>query len=179
MSQLLLIAQFTVGTVFLLSVASKLTHHRAFARAIEDYEIVPEPMALSLSVSIILIETWLGVTHFAGWWLRVAAPLGIGVFITFAVAVAINLRRGRVLPCYCFDASGGEPISDRTLLRLVLLIFIEAFLMANPSQLSTYSAVSAGTLYLADLAWYFFCAMLLLVAFSWLLSLPEVAELLR
>src|SRR5258708_40335619 len=45
-----------------------------------------------------------------GWHLRLAVPLGIGTLITFAVAVAINLYRGRDLPCYCFDLSGGESI---------------------------------------------------------------------
>src|SRR6266550_9357115 len=173
-TEIVLIARFTVATVFLLSVAGKLRDPRSFARGIEDYEILPERMALTASLFIIVVESWLAIAHLAGWWLRLAVPLGIGAFSTFAVAVAINLYRGRALPCYCFDANGGQPISGRTLLRLLLLLSVEVFLLTNPSGMTRDWTAHANKPHLAEVGWAFFWVTFLLVASSWLLSLPEL-----
>jgi len=131
------------------------------------------------AMSIIVVESWLAIAHLTGWWLRLAVPVGFGVFAGFAVAVAINLRRGRPLPCYCFDATGGEPISVITLSRLVLLLSTQVFLLANPNFFTrngvVHEQIHGVTEFGLAACWVAF----LLVAFSWLLTLPELAELLR
>jgi methylamine utilization protein MauE len=176
-TELCLIARLTIGTVFLLSAAGKLRAPRSFAHAIEDYEILPGRMVAGASIFIIVVESWLAIAHLLGWWLRLAVPVGLGIIASFTVAVAINLRRGRTLPCYCFDATGGESISRRTLARLLLLLSTEVFLLANPNLFPTnrilheYRGVELGLA--------FFWATFLMVVLSWIFSLPELAEVLR
>jgi hypothetical protein len=178
-TEVLHIARLMVGTVFLFSAAGKLRDPRSFARGIEDYEILPTRVVTGASLIIIAVEGWLAVSHLMVWWLRLAVPVGVGMFASFTVAVAVNLLRGRALPCYCFDTTGGESISVRTLARLLLLLSTELFLLANASLFTRNQIVDEQIHPLIDpgLAW--FWAMFLLVAFSWLFTLPELAELLR
>src|SRR6266536_2519110 len=173
-----LITQSAIGIVFLISVVGKLKDPRMFAPAIEDYEIIPEQASLIASVLIMAAEVGLSIAHLAGFFVKSAALLGCGLFISFAVSVTINLRRRRTLPCYCFDTRGGSPISGRTLLRLCVLICAELFLVLQPTSTWVYWNVSGTNLYLADIGWHLFWAVLLLATCSWIVSLPEVLELL-
>jgi hypothetical protein len=170
-----LIVQLTVGVVFLLSAVGKLRNPRAFAFGIEDYEILPDRLASSAAVLIIVFESWVAIAHITGKGLRLAVPVAFGLLASFAIAVAVNLRRGRVLSCYCFDAGGGKSISRLTLFRLLLLISTEIFLFASPSKgwisMQSHNAAAIGLTF----CWVTF----VLVASSWLLSLPDLADLLR
>jgi TRAP-type C4-dicarboxylate transport system permease small subunit len=178
-TELLLIAQFAVGTVFLISAAGKLRDPRSFTRGIEDYEILPERMALSASLLIIVVEIWLATAHLTGWWLSWALPAGSALLACFAAAVAVNLRRGRTLPCYCFGTLGRESISGRTLGRLLLLFSTEVLLLANSTLVANTRIVHEQIQPSERLELAFSWAIFLLVASSWLLSMPELADLLR
>jgi TRAP-type C4-dicarboxylate transport system permease small subunit len=180
MTELSLVARIVVGTVFLLSAAGKMANFPAFSRGVEEYRILPSSMARSASVLIIAIEGWLALAHVSGWWLGLAVPVGMGTFCAFAVAVAVNLHRGRRLPCYCFDTKGDEVISGLTLLRIFLLFSVELFIVSNRIRLkdSWTWLDHAGNPGFAEFGWAFFWATFLLVAFSWLLSWPDLTDLL-
>ena len=177
MSKLYLITRFAVGGVFLLSVSGKLKDPRSFAHGIDDYEILPETMALGAGLLVIVVEGWLALAHLLGSWMGIAAPLGIGTLGAFAAAVAVNLYRGRALPCYCFDASGGESISSSTLVRLLSLISAEIFLFRYRNTTGLVERVTKLTF--AEVLWAIFWATFLLIVFSWVGGSPELAELLR
>jgi Methylamine utilisation protein MauE len=133
MTDLHIIAQISVGTVFLLSASAKLRSPRDFASGIEDYEILPARVAFVTALGVILLETWVAIAHITGSLLRLAVPFALGLLASFAIAVVVNLRRGRALPCYCFSAGGGESISRRTLFRLLLLGSAEIFILLTPT----------------------------------------------
>jgi len=91
----------------------------------------------------------------------------------------VNLRRGKVLPCYCFgrSPSGGEMISGRTLARLLLLIAGEIVLEGSVlAKRQPIYAWQAGGLLGLSLAIFWACFALL--GASSLLSLTDVLGLL-
>lgn len=170
--QALLVVQLALGLVFALSTAGKLRAPLAFARGVADYDLLPRALAFPAALMLIPAEAFLAAAHLTGWRLEWAVPMGLATLGGFALAVGLNLRRGRGLPCYCFDGRGGEPISSRTLARLALLLCAEASLLGGP--------LDAGRVYPdrlsapADLAFALLWALAALWLGIWLLSLPDV-----
>jgi hypothetical protein len=175
-----LVAQLAIGLVFLLSASAKLLNPAGFARGVVEYQVLPESLAYIAGLLLIPLEVFLAVSHLSGWMLAFAVPAGLGALVAFAAAVAINLRRGRALPCYCFGGEGGETISARALARLLLLLACELFVLTDPALFGRSQLVYPGRLAsFSELGLALFWATFLLVAALWVLSVTDVIELLR
>jgi Methylamine utilisation protein MauE len=180
-AQARLVVELAVGAVFLLAFASKLPHPWRFALGAADYEVLPRPLALAFGVLLIPMEGFVAASHLSGWRLGWGALLGLALLAAFAVAVAVNLRRGRGLPCHCLDGRGDETLSARSLARLVLLLAGELFLVCDPELLARPDRLvhpeQAATL--PDLGLAALWATGVLLAASWLLRADEIAALRR
>jgi hypothetical protein len=81
------------------------------------------------------------------------------IFIAFAIAVGINLYRGRTIPCHCFSASATDRIGPLSLVRLLFLLAL-ALLVASAHN-------ARGALALLSLSgeerWSFLCLALALL----------------
>lgn len=179
-NRMTLVVQLAVGLVFLLSVNGKLMNPLGFARGVIEYRILPDRVSYLAGLLLIPTEILLAATHLTGWLLSFGVLSGIAVLTCFMTGVAINLRRGRLLPCHCFGASKGDVISGRTLARLALLMAGELLLLAgvdfsmanNPVTLDQFRDVSEfGSAFLS--------AVFLLVFGNWLLTAADVMKLLR
>jgi hypothetical protein len=89
-----------------------------------------------------------------------------------------NLVRGRATPCYCFGHS--EIISLRTLMRLFLLLFGEAFLLLDPELFASgstryYLRITGIDEYGVLFVW----VILLLLGALWCLSVREIVLLVQ
>ena len=179
-NQMALVVQLAIGLVFLLSVRGKLMNPRGFARGVMEYQILPDRISYLAGLLLIPTEILLAATHLSGWLLAFGVLLGIVVVACFTAGVALNLRRGRLLPCHCFGDSKGDVISGRTLARLILLMVGELLLLAkvafsranNPVNLDQFRDVS-------ELGSAFLSAVFLLVFGNWLLNAADVVNLLR
>jgi hypothetical protein len=180
MDETRLVVQLAIGLVFLLSATGKVLHPISFARGVADYQILPESLAFGVGLLLIPLEAFLAVSHLSGWLLAFAAPTGLALLAVFGIAVAVNLKRGRALPCYCFGDQSGETISGRTLARLLLLFAGELLVLSDPA-LSTAGRLTypARVNNFAELGLAFFWATFLLIVAIWLLSLTDLLALLR
>jgi hypothetical protein len=180
LEELRLVMQLAVGMVFLLSVSSKVMHPKAFARGVADYQLLPDSLAFGIGLLLIPVEIIFAISHLSGWSLAYIAPITLATLFCFAVAVAINVKRGRVLPCHCFGGQHGEKISTRTLVRLAMLIAAEIFVLADPLLFAgdrlTYPQRVGDPALLGLLL---ICAIFVLVGGRWLLSIPDVLALFR
>src|SRR5437762_2482758 len=131
MPKILLVVQLAIGWVLLFSSLGKWRDPMGFARGVEDYDVLPDRPAFIFGLLLVPLETAVAVSHLTGWWISSAVYLGLAMFGSFAVAVAINLKRGRSLHCYCFGDSKGETLSGQTLARLLLLIAGEGVLLLS------------------------------------------------
>jgi hypothetical protein len=180
MDETLLVVQIAIGLVFFLSATGKLLNPARFAAGVAEYRILPESLAFIVGLLVIPLEIFLGISHLSGWLLSFAVPIGLAMLASFMIAVATNLKRGRVLPCYCFGGGEGEMISGLTLVRLVLLFAAELLVLAGSGWSGTvkltYPDRVAG---FAELGMVFFWATFILVVAVWLLSIADVIALLR
>jgi hypothetical protein len=175
-----LVVQLAIGLIFLLSAPGKLLNPSGFARGVMEYQVLPESLAYGVGLLLIPLEVFLAVSHLTGWLLAFAVPIGLAMLASFATAVAVNLRRGRVLPCYCFGGYGGETIAGGTLARLLLLFAGELLLLADPSLFMTGQLVYPDRITsFSELGLTLFWAMFLLVVGFWFLSVTDVIKLSR
>jgi hypothetical protein len=128
---LLLLVQLSLGLVFLAAFVTKVRAPAAFLRGVAEHEILPPPLARAAGALLIPTEGFLGLAHLTGWMLIPALFLGLATLSAFALAVGVNLRRRRDLPCHCFGSGNGERISGKTLARLSLMLGGELAVLAG------------------------------------------------
>jgi hypothetical protein len=180
LNQMTFVVQLAVGLVFLLSAAGKLINPRDFARGVVEYRVLPDRVSYLAGLLLILTEVLLAAVHLTGRLLSYGALLGLVVLACFIVGVALNLKRGRILPCYCFGKSKGDVISGRTLVRLILLMAAETFLLADFAFSKANNFVNFDEVHTAsELGLAFLSAIFLLLLGGWLLNVAGVVELLR
>jgi hypothetical protein len=169
--------QLAIGMVFLAAGLGKLRHPLRFAEGVANYEILPSRIAYAAGLALIPLEIYLGTAHLTGWQLSTAIPLALATLSTFAIAVGVNLHRGRALPCYCFGGAEGDVISGPALARLLLLMAGDLLLWRRGFQDGSYGVQLASNP--AQLGWALFWAVFVIVASMWLLSISDFWDLVR
>ena len=113
-----LLIRLVFGTMFLYAGASKLSDLGEFADAIKHYRILPGATAGAVARGVAVTEVALGSVLLLGAAIPLAGFLGSGLLVVFAFAMAVNLIRGRQIPCGCKRDS--EPIQIKHILRNAL-----------------------------------------------------------
>jgi hypothetical protein len=168
----IVVIQLTIGIVFLLSSASKLWDRRGFTEGLIAYRIIALSWVPLAAMTVIALEVFIALSHLSGYLLHVGALIGLGLISIFSVAVGVNLKRGRSVPCYCFGTSESR-ISIGTLMRLALLAAGEVvlFVLHQPIRITTMA--------LPNLVLAFFGSTFVLLVSIWLLAVPDILKLLR
>ncbi len=105
----------------------KLRDVGGFRAAVEAYELVPPLWAVPIGAALIAAELGIAV----GLWLprvgSIAALAAAALLLLYAVAIAVNLARGRRdLDCGCAGPAGRQPISWALVARNLFLVIIAA-----------------------------------------------------
>lgn len=173
--------QLVLAAILLASVIPKLRSPSRFISNVAAYAIVPRNLLQATAFVLIGVEAYLGLSLLAGWMLVVVLPVTVATFCGFAVAVGINLQRGRNVPCGCFgDAS--DQISARTLVRLlsllalciVLVVASRVWAIDPPTMEASASAGQAGVRNLIESATF---AAALIASATWALRVWELVIL--
>lgn len=110
------------GLVLLTAGATKLGRPESLAQAIQRYDLVPVSVAALAARTLPLSELLLGGLLVTGWAVGHAGMAAGALFLAFAVAIAINLLRGRAdIPCGCFGPSEHASLKWSYVARNLLL----------------------------------------------------------
>ena len=125
--------------------AHKLRDMAAFRAAVSAYALVPAG-ALSV-VSVLAVSTEMGVAVTLAWPSSgsLSALWAALLLLIYAVAVAVNLLRGRAhIDCGCVGAAGRQPITWALVVRNVVLssVALVTALPASPRSLVWIDAVT-------------------------------------
>lgn len=127
--------------VFLTAAYGKLRHGAPFQGVVANYRLLPEAMVAPAAYLIPPVEVLLGVTLLLGLaypWPELSAA---GLLLLFALAMGINLRRGRRhIDCGCFQSALKQTLSWTLVMRnLVLALLLGVALLSNqaPDDLLT------------------------------------------
>ena len=142
MSVALLIGRLFMAGMFLVSGVAKFKDQAGTRKALQDFGLprfLVSPFSILLPLAELIIAILL-IPLSTAWWGALGA---FGLLVSFTIAIAINLLRGKTPTCHCFGQLDNKPISWKTLVRNLVLLLIAAWLM-------WYSRVNPG---FSILAW--------------------------
>ncbi|MBM3179008.1 MAG: DoxX family membrane protein [Chloroflexi bacterium] len=126
-----LILRFILGLTLTFAGTGKLHHLSHFVAGVLRYQILPTHLARWYGRLLPIAEIGVGVLLLIGIWTRPAAIISTAMFVSFAIAVGINLAYKRKMPCFCFGADSSN-IGWHTTVRISLLFIISLLIAITP-----------------------------------------------
>jgi len=113
-----------LGGLLLLAGLSKLADRRAFREAIAEYQLLPASLERPFAAFVPVAETALGTLLLVGLATTAAAALAAPLLASFAIAIGVNMARGRSFDCHCFGNVQADRIGWPALIRAALLVLV-------------------------------------------------------
>jgi uncharacterized membrane protein YphA (DoxX/SURF4 family) len=122
-----------VSLVFLTAAYGKLRHWTAFAGVVANYRLLPDVLVAPAAYLLPLVEALLGAALLLG--LGSPGPeVGAAVLLLlFALAMGINLARGRrAIDCGCFQSALKQSLSWKLVFRNLVLSLLLGVTLLTP-----------------------------------------------
>jgi hypothetical protein len=117
--------------VFAAAVGGKVRHRHELAGVVANYRLLPERLAAAAAWMIVGLECLAALSLLTGVWLAAGAALAMALLGGFALAMGINLARGRrEIDCGCFQSGLRQRLSAALVARNLLLAAILMPLLA-------------------------------------------------
>jgi uncharacterized membrane protein YphA (DoxX/SURF4 family) len=147
MGWLVLAARVFLGGVFLYACADKILHPADFARAVYNYQILPDQLVNLAALLLPWLELLLGVCLITGFGLPGAVLWSSGMLGVFFLALVFNMIRGLDVHCGCFssspDPAGSAPVAWY-LVRDGFFLLCAGFLLVTVFGRRTQAAQAQG-----------------------------------
>lgn len=131
-----------LALVFARSVTHKLTEFSFFSATVSEYRLLPRAIVGPTAIALAVAEGFTIALLIIPGTRAVGAMVAAGLLSLYAVAMAINLRRGRYrIDCGC--GGPGQMISWSLVMRNSVLTALAAFVSLNTGSFDT---IPAGTL---------------------------------
>ena len=134
--------QVALGIVLLMSGIGKARDRHSLVAGALRYRVLAPDLVRPAAALLPFVEVGLAVALLIGVSHRPTAWLAAALFAAFSVAVGINLRRGRAIPCHCFGASEADRTGPLSLARLLILILLALIVAQSDSSDSLRSMLS-------------------------------------
>jgi uncharacterized membrane protein YphA (DoxX/SURF4 family) len=126
---LALAARVVLGCTFIVASLDKIIHPELFARAVYNYQLLPEVAVNVVALWIPWLELVGGVFLLLGFWTPGSVLFLTGLLLVFLGALGFNLARGLDVACGCFSTSSKGPVTALTLLRDSLFLVVALYLL--------------------------------------------------
>jgi len=108
--------------VFGTALAGKIAHRHELAGVVANYRLMPQAVAAAAAWTVVVLEAVVVLTLAAGAYCREGALLAIALLGAFALAMGINLARGRrEIDCGCFQSGLRQRLSPALIGRNLAL----------------------------------------------------------
>ena len=121
MELLLFSARLVLGIVFCVSAVPKLIAPAKAVSDVQNYRILPKPIAIAFGWALIPAEMVSGLALLSGYGARWAALAVLMMLVSFMAAVAIGMARKQNLTCTCFGLLYRERVGWNTQARDAIL----------------------------------------------------------
>jgi hypothetical protein len=118
--------------VFATALAGKIRHRHELEGVVANYRLFPARLAAGAAWIIVALEGLTALSLVSGMWLAAGSALAIALLGGFALAMAINLARGRrEIDCGCFQSGLRQRLSAALVVRNLILAMILTPLLAG------------------------------------------------
>ena len=108
--------------IFGMAALGKLRHRDEFVGLVANYQLVPEPLVPMVAWLVLALETVVVLSLATGVALAAGASLAVTLLCVFALAMTINLARGRPeIDCGCFQSALRQRLSVPLVVRNMVL----------------------------------------------------------
>lgn len=138
----------TLGTVLLFgsAVAHKLANSQRFRAALGNYRLLPDPLVPTGAVAVVVLELAACILLLLPPLRAVGAVLAAALLVLYAIAIGVNLARGRwSIDCGCLGVGRRAPISRWMVGRNLVLAAI-VLLAALPRGARELAALDVVTI---------------------------------
>lgn len=133
--------RFLLAWVFLAASLSKLVSWAEFRAAVAAYHLLPERLVSVVGSLVPPLELACGLALLLGAGLPLAGLVSGVLLVAFAVAIAMNLIRGRDIECGCGGPGARRRISWPLVARNVVLAAFGFLLAATPPTAGTVAGI--------------------------------------
>ncbi len=113
----IVVCRIMLGIIFIFASVDKIFMPGLFARAVYNYQLMPDFVINFWALWLPAIELVVGLFLIVGLFTRSSAILVIGLLFIFMGAMGVNIVRGIDIDCGCFGATGDD---GPTLLYLLM-----------------------------------------------------------
>ena len=139
-------SRYVIALIFVTAALPKLFARLQFEQALSNYALLPERLVPPVAVWLPRLELACGIALVFGIAVKPVAAIAGLVFVIFAVAVAVNLVRGRAIECGCFGSVAPRRIGWGLVAGDVLLAAMAAAVaLADPGVLAVASGGSSSS----------------------------------
>lgn len=110
------------GGLFLWAGWLKVQDPGMFLLNIRGYQLLPDPFAAWLALTLPWLEILAGAAVFSGWFWRGGLLLLNALLVVFAAVLIISMIRGLDVECGCFGGAGGNATIVEALIRDFVLL---------------------------------------------------------
>ena len=114
--------RLTVGIVFIVSAAGKLSTESAFVDEVAKYDLLPNSLAEAYGAALPWVEITIGVLLIIGFSSKFYAGIAVLTSLSFIIANSIIIYRGLNLACGCFGNAATLQTREAIIIDCVLLI---------------------------------------------------------
>ncbi|QTA79664.1 MauE domain-containing protein [Desulfonema limicola] len=127
--KLFIILRFLLGIVFIYASYDKILNPAAFAKAVFNYQILPDSAVNITALVLPWLELIIGLCLISGIWLPGAAVISTGLLTVFMSTLIFNIIRGLDINCGCFSTETTEgPADMMTVIRDLVFLCISVYL---------------------------------------------------
>jgi len=132
-----LACRLTLGVVWIVAGAAKVTALDESVRAVRAYRLLPDLAAQIVGAGLPVVEILLGVLLLLGAGVRVSAVLSALLMLAFVIGIGSAWVRGLRIDCGCFGsggelAAGEQPTYGRELVRDLALLAAAVVVALSP-----------------------------------------------
>ncbi|MBU1700144.1 MAG: DoxX family membrane protein [Candidatus Eisenbacteria bacterium] len=110
------IGRLLLAGIFILAAVGKLADPQAFAKALYNYRMLPEPLIPFLAIGLPVLEAIASIALFIKPLQKGASLIFLGLLIVFIIAIASAWARGLDVDCGCFG-EGSSHVGPLLILR--------------------------------------------------------------
>jgi uncharacterized membrane protein YphA (DoxX/SURF4 family) len=133
----ILALRLMLGGVFIYASLDKIANPEAFAKAINNYRIMPDWSLNLMAIYMPWVEMITGILIIFGKFIKGSVVIISFMLVVFLIAITSALFRGLDISCGCFSTAGGQRIGllklieDTGYLVACIIVYIDAYRQKN------------------------------------------------